>query len=182
MVSKRINFCDTEIKDLKKISFNRISDSRGDFTRLFCEKEYELPVDFVISQINIVNNTTAGTVRGLHFQKYPGQEGKIIQCLKGEVFDVCLDLRKKSRTFGHKLKINLKPGYGLFVPPGIAHGYQTLCDDVQMLYFHNVKYTPKLDCGIHWDNKINSTTWPISISNISEKDTNLSKEIFYEMS
>jgi dTDP-4-dehydrorhamnose 3,5-epimerase len=182
MIAKKIQILDSEIEGLNKISFNQLTDSRGSFTRVFCEDELQILEKFNISQVNFVSNSLIGTVRGLHFQKYPGQEGKIIQCLKGEVFDVCLDLRKKSRTFGYKLEINLKPGNGLFVPPGIAHGYQTLCDDVLMLYFHNVKYSPKLDCGIHWDNKINATVWPISISNISEKDTNLSKEIFYEMS
>ena len=182
MIAKKIQFLDSEIEGLKKISFNLLTDSRGFFTRVFCEEEFQILEKFNISQINSVSNLLMGTVRGLHFQKHPGQEGKIIQCLKGEVFDVCLDLRKKSRTFGYKLEINLKPGIGLFVPPGIAHGYQTLCDDVIMLYFHSSKYSPKLDCGIHWNNKINSILWPYSISRISEKDTSLPKEIFYEMS
>ena len=103
-------------------------------------------------------------------------------CVKGKIIDACIDLRRNSRTFGKKVEVELSPHKGLLVPYGVAHGYQTLTDDTTLVYLHSAQFNGDLDRGIHWLNEIASINWPLDISVISEKDINLPREAYYEMS
>ena len=145
-------------------------------------EEFSKASDFSISQINFVGNKNAGTVRGLHFQQAPSTEAKVIFCLAGEVFDLCLDVRAGSDTLGHAASFYLTPGSGLLLPCGIAHGYQTLVDNSEMLYLHTAPYDPRYDHGIHYENQYCQVSWPLPIAQMSEKDCNLPTDSIYEMS
>ena len=181
-MAERFLFEPTKIDGVFKIYPNPLRDSRGALTRIFCFTEFANIDNFSVRQINIVSNLEKGTVRGLHFQKWPGAEGKIIFCLTGEVYDFCLDLRKDSKTYGLHEDFYLNSEVGLFLPPGIAHGYQTQTDKAEMLYLHSSEYIADYDDGINWQNSIVKVEWPLEIKNVSKKDTLLPKENLYEMS
>ena len=180
-MNDRFLFESTKISGVFKFKLNPLKDFRGSLTRIFCSSEFSQIEDFSVRQINIVSNPKKGTVRGLHFQKWPGAEGKIIFCLTGKVFDFCIDIRKSSKTFGRYEELYLKPGVGLFLPPGIAHGYQTQTDKVDMIYLHSADYVSEYDAGINWKNSLIEVQWPLKISNMSKKDTLLPKDNFYEV-
>ncbi len=180
-MNKRIKISDTEIDGLKKMELSPLADDRGDLTRLFCFAELQTVAEFNVSQINIVNNPNRGTVRGMHFQAWPGTENKIIYCIKGRIIDICLDLRTSSNTFGKKIEVELSPQNAVLVPFGVAHGYQTLTCNNTIVYLHSAAYNHTLDRGIHWCNKIAPIRWPLDVTAISKKDMNLPKEAHYEM-
>tara|TARA_A100001015_G_scaffold245390_1_gene281325 strand:+ start:1360 stop:1911 length:552 start_codon:yes stop_codon:yes gene_type:complete len=180
-MTDRFIFESTKISGVFVVKLNPLIDSRGSLTRLFCSSEFSQIKDFSVRQINIVSNLKQGTVRGLHFQRWPGTEGKIIFCLTGEVFDFCIDVRKNSKTYGIYEELYLNSEVGLFLPPGIAHGYQTQTDKVDMIYMHSADYVPEYDDGINWKNSFIEVEWPLKISNMSKKDTLLPRENFYEV-
>jgi len=155
---------DTPLKDAKMLSLEPFEDHRGSFYRLFCEKQ--IPLHF--PQINLSTNKKKGTVRGLHFQKEPFAEDKVVYCLQGRVLDVIMDLRESSPTYGHHFSIELERGKALFVPKGFAHGFQTLEDNSELLYLISQTYDPKSSSGVHW--RSTGVAWPLPISEISEKD------------
>jgi dTDP-4-dehydrorhamnose 3,5-epimerase len=159
-----------------------ITDDRGWFSRVFCETEFESelgPVKFV--QINHSFNSKKGTFRGMHFQQPPFSEGKLIRCIAGKVMDVALDVRKNSSTFLKSLKIELSAENRqiVFLPAGIAHGFQTLEDNSELIYHHTKKYNKESDAGVRFNDPLVNIELPLPISLISEKDRNyplLSKE------
>lgn len=180
-MNRRIQFFDTKIDQLQKLDLTPITDDRGDLTRLFCFAEMQSIAEFNVSQINMVNNPISGTVRGMHFQAWPGTESKIIYCVKGKIIDICVDVRKNSRTFGKKVEVELSSQIALLVPVGVAHGYQTLTPNTTLVYLHSAEYNHALDRGIHWCNEIAPISWPLDITAISKKDMKLPKEAHYEM-
>lgn len=171
-----MKFEKTDLNDAYLITPAPIMDERGMFFRYYCKdafKKIDHNKDFV--QFNQSINLVKGTVRGMHFQKSPHEEVKLVRCIKGSVFDVIVDLRPKSSTFLKWFGAVLSPENlkMMYVPEGFAHGFQTLEDDTQLLYHHTEYYAPGVDAGINFldpDLKIN---WPLPILQISEKDKNL---------
>jgi dTDP-4-dehydrorhamnose 3,5-epimerase len=149
------------------------SDARGTFARAYCANEFAaqgLMDSFV--QGNISANLKSGTVRGLHFQYAPHAEAKLVQCVKGSVYDVIVDIRKESATYLRWAGVELSDSNGvmIYVPAGFAHGYQTLIDGANVLYLVSEFYTPKAEGGLRYSDPKLGIRWPLAVSEISEKD------------
>ena len=150
-----------------------IVDHRGTFTRLFCERELSDVIgDRRIVQINYSCTAKAGAVRGLHLQRPPHAEMKLVRCLKGRVLDVAVDLRTGSPTCLQWHAEELTPGNArmLIIPEGCAHGFQTLEPDTELLYLHTAPYTPAAESGVRFDDARLSITWPLPVVDLSQRD------------
>ena len=163
----------TSIADLMILQRQPIGDDRGYLERLFCQDELQtLFKGRSIVQINHTLTTKVGTVRGMHFQYPPHAEMKLISCLCGEVFDVAVDLRQGSSTFlqwhGEVLSANNHRTF--VIPEGFAHGFQTLTDRCELIYFHTTAYTPQAEGGVRHDDSRLNLTWPLAITEISQRD------------
>jgi dTDP-4-dehydrorhamnose 3,5-epimerase len=147
-------------------------DSRGTLTRVWDSKS--LPSNFNLIQASVVFNPTEGTLRGLHYQSEPYSENKVIQCISGRVFDVVVDLRKDSSTFGCHLELVIGPFedfQGIFVPAGCAHGYLTLEINSDLIYFMDNEYSLNHSEGLLWNDTKLSIDWPHEPVLISERDS-----------
>lgn len=156
-----------------KITPDKLGDSRGAFARVYCAEEFSargLNVDWV--QMNTSINATKGTVRGLHFQRPPFAEIKLVRCVRGRVMDVFLDLRKDSPSFGVVCGVVLDSDAleAVYIPAGCAHGFQTLADDVEMHYCHSEPYKPEYEGAVNLSDPALAIDWPLPISNISARD------------
>jgi dTDP-4-dehydrorhamnose 3,5-epimerase len=148
-------------------------DARGFFGRFYCADElaaagFLLPV----TQINQTRTLRRGVVRGLHFQRPPHAEDKFVSCLRGEVFDVAVDLRRGSPTFlhWHAEVLSAENRVSLMVPQGFAHGFQTLTDDSELLYLHSRAYEPEAEGALHFNDPALAIDWPLPITEMSERD------------
>ncbi|MBU0750992.1 MAG: dTDP-4-dehydrorhamnose 3,5-epimerase [Gammaproteobacteria bacterium] len=151
-----------------------IGDSRGYLERLFCMDELQpLVSGRRIEQINHTLTMGRGTVRGLHFQYLPHAEMKFVQCLRGEVFDVAVDLRSGSPTFLHwHAEVLSGDNQRTFaIPEGFAHGFQALADECEMLYFHTAAYCQEAEGGLHVQDPRLAIHWPLPITGLSHRDT-----------
>lgn len=171
-----MKFYNTDIDGAFLIERQPNQDERGYFTRLYCENEFKnsgLDISFV--QMNLCENKQRGTLRGLHFQKGSKAEDKVVSCLRGRIYDVCVDIRQYSPSFGKWVGYELSEENNrmLFIPKGCAHGYVTLEPDSQLLYLMSEFYSPGYDAGYRYDDPAFQITWPISENIIlSEKDKN----------
>lgn len=150
-------------------------DHRGAFSRLFCAKEMAEAIGGRhIVQINQSQTRQVGALRGLHYQRQPQAEMKIVRCLKGRVFDVALDLRQRSPTFMQWHALELSPGSrrAFIIPEGCAHGFQVLEPDSELLYLHTAFYTPALEGGVRYDDPRAAVKWPLPPCDISARDMN----------
>lgn len=148
-------------------------DARGYFTRVFAKEELSKEgINFPIAHINRSLTAEKGTIRGLHYQKNPKAEDKIVQCLGGRIFDVAVDLRKKSKTYGKWIGIELTPENRkmLLVPKGCAHGFQSLQKNSLVEYFVTQYYSPTHESGIRFDDLFFNVDWPVKKAIVSEKD------------
>jgi dTDP-4-dehydrorhamnose 3,5-epimerase len=169
-----MEFQELSIAGLYRLDARWIGDQRGGFARLFCQEEFEPYIaQGSIRQINYSINRERGTVRGLHYQNPPHAEVKIVRCVAGKIFDVVVDLRRGSATFLHWLGIELSAAnkQALLIPQGCAHGFQTLEDDSELLYFHSEFYTPSAEAGIRHDDPRLGIEWPLMPINLSDRDT-----------
>lgn len=153
----------TSLNQAVTIELEPIKDDRGFFARSFCKKtlaEYGIHFDTV--QCNIAFNNFAHTLRGMHFQKPPFCEEKIISCTSGAVYDVIIDLNRKSPTFGKWFGITLSAENqkSLYVPKGFAHGYQTLTDNASITYMVSQYYAPSYESGVRWNDASFGIEWP----------------------
>ncbi len=149
----------------------RFEDERGSFQRCFCREELAaLGVDPEVAQINLSRTWRRGTFRGLHYQLPPACETKIVRCLSGRLFDVVLDLRPE--TFGQTYAVELtaEEGRALVVPPGCAHGFLTLTDDVLVLYVTSAPYDPFRERGIRYDDPHFRIPLPFTPEIVSHRD------------
>jgi len=169
-----MKFSQTPIAGLWEIETLPLGDARGSLRRLFCEQEFAAMgrPDLHFKQSNLSRTARRGTVRGLHYQHAPALEAKLIRCLAGSVFDVVVDLRPASPTFlrWHSLLLHGDEEVQLFVPEGCAHGFQTLSDDVQMLYQHSACYSPADEDGLRHDDPALAIAWPLPITEVSARD------------
>jgi len=169
----RFDICSTPLEGLVVLQRKSLGDHRGFLERLFCADELDsLLLDKQIMQINLTLTAKQGTVRGLHFQHPPHAEIKLVSCLRGEVFDVAVDLRQGSSTFlrWHAEVLSANNHRTLVIPEGFAHGFQTLTDDCEMLYFHTAAYQPTAEGGLHVQDPMLDIRWPGSITELSPRD------------
>jgi dTDP-4-dehydrorhamnose 3,5-epimerase len=171
----RFTIRDTPIQGLKTVERQQLGDSRGFLSRIFCTEEmavagWHKPV----AQINHTFSQKAGTVRGMHFQQSPFSEMKLVTCLRGVVWDVAVDLRGGSPTFlqWYAEEISGENRRAMLIPEGVAHGFQSLSDDCELLYLHSAIYKPEAEAGIHPEDPSLAITWPIAIAEISNRDAN----------
>jgi len=174
-----MRFLETYLKDSYLIEPNKHEDERGFFVRLFCKKEFKkkgLNTKWV--QINNSLCKKSATLRGLHFQKSPFQEIKLIRCIKGMIWDVIVDLRKNSETFGKwfGVKLTEKNKLMIYVPKGFAHGYISLKPNSEILYLVSNFYTPESEQTLLWKDPRIAIDWPLKPKLISDKDK-LGKEL-----
>lgn len=170
-----MKFIETELKGAYTIEIEPSVDDRGWFSRVFCMKEFgQINHNENFVQINHSSNTNKGTVRGIHYQIPPKAETKLIRCIRGEIFDVIIDLRENSPTFLQWIGVELSAENMkmIYVHEGFAHGFQTLEDNSELIYHHTSFYDPSAERGIKYNDKLVGIKWPLDITNISEKDTN----------
>ncbi len=163
------------LSDAKVLTRSAKIDERGCLERYFCKREIgNLIGSREVVQINRTLTKASGTVRGLHFQYPPHSEFKIVSCLNGEVFDVMVDLRIDSPTFlkWHTEILSGTNRKTLLIPEGFAHGFQTLTNDVEMLYMHTNYYNPESEGGIRYDDPALGIKWPKPIECLSARDEN----------
>jgi dTDP-4-dehydrorhamnose 3,5-epimerase len=149
------------------------TDPRGFFARTFCKREFAangLPSALV--QASVSYNSRRGTVRGLHFQWPPSEEAKLVRCVRGSLFDVLLDLRPDSATYLKHEAVTVDDAGrdAVFVPPGVAHGFQTLEDRTEVLYQMTDFFVPELAAGVRWNDPAFGIQWPLKDVVISERD------------
>lgn len=161
------------IQDVKLIKHLTFLDTRGSLERVFCMKELSslLRLNSIV-QINRTKTIKKGTIRGMHFQRKPFQESKIIQCIKGSILDIVVDLRSDSNTYMQNFSIELSEARNenLFIPEGFAHGFQSLTDNVELLYLHSNYYNPDYEDGISPLDLSLKLKWPIKSYKLSKRD------------
>ena len=166
---------ETPIAGLRVIKRKPLGDRRGYLERLFCQETLNSILHSkTIRQINHTFTKKKGTVRGLHFQYMPYTETKIVSCLKGKIWDVAVDLRKGSPTFmqHHSVTLSEDNFKSFIVPDGFAHGFQTLTEDCEMLYFHTNEYVPEAEGSLNVNDPALDINWPLDIQEISDRDQN----------
>jgi len=172
-VNRRFDLLETSLHGLIVMQRKPIGDSRGYLDRLFCEEELQgLIPGKGIAQINRTLTERRGTVRGLHFQYPPCAEIKLVSCLRGEVYDVAVDLRQGSPSFlrWHAEILSGDNRKTIVVPEGFAHGFQTLIDGREMLYFHTAAYRPDAEGGVHSQDPRLAIRWPLPVADLSPRD------------
>lgn len=166
-------FHDIELKDARLIELRLLGDDRGAFARTFSQDEFaEAGMASVYVQQNMSVSARKGTVRGMHFQRAPHTEAKLIRCLRGAILDVIVDLRADSPSYlRHQgFELSAENRHQLYVPPGFAHGFQTLTDDVEVSYLVSAAYAPAAEGGLRHDDPLLGIAWPMAATVISPKD------------
>lgn len=150
-------------------------DHRGKFSKLYTRNQFSSSCDFSLQEVSLSHTKARGTVRGIHFQLEPKTEAKYICCLKGSIFDVAVDLRRNSKSYGehHSTVISAQKNNGLIIGKGFGHAFQTLTDDVELLYFHSEAYSPDLDAGLNPLDPDLHIDWPLPVENLSNRDKSL---------
>ena len=170
-----MKFKKLKIKGVYLISPKPFKDSRGLFRRHFCLSEFnQYNIDNKVNQCNVSENKFKGTLRGFHYQTYPFQESKTLSCLKGEIYDVVVDLRKNSKTYKKWVSVilNDKNRFSVHIPKGCANAFLTLKSNSIIHYYCSQKYSPKFEKGIRFNDQAFKFKWPIKPKVISEKDKN----------
>jgi dTDP-4-dehydrorhamnose 3,5-epimerase len=169
-----VKFQPTEIDDVVIVDIQAISDNRGFFARGWCTDEFaEHGLNVAWMQSNIGYSKCAGTLRGMHYQRAPYSEAKLVRCTNGAVFDVAIDLRTASPTYRSWVGVILRAEEHrmIFVPEGFAHGYQTLRDDSEIEYFTSHRYVAAAATGVRYDDPAFGIEWPVEVSLISQQDS-----------
>lgn len=169
----RFAVTDMPLTGLKAVERQRLGDSRGFLSRLFCFEELEAAGwKKPIAQINHTRTARKGTVRGMHFQQSPHAEMKLVSCVRGEVWDVAVDLRAGSPTFlqWHAVRLSAENLKALLIPEGFAHGFQALTDDVELVYCHSAAYAPQAEAGLNPLDARLAINWPFPVGELSARD------------
>ena len=164
---------DLPLAGLKLVERQRLGDARGFLSRIFCAEELSVAGwRKPIVQINHTLTQKTGTVRGMHFQRPPHAEMKLVSCIRGEVWDVAVDVRAGSKTFlqWHAERLSAGNGRALLIPEGFAHGFQALTDDVELLYFHSAPYFVTAEAGLNAKDPMLAIRWPLEITELSSRD------------
>lgn len=169
-------FRELELPGAFLLELERREDERGFFARTFCRRELEEHgLDPFVAQANLSYNRTKGTLRGMHYQAPPSEEAKLVRCVRGAIHDVIVDVRPEAPTFGRHTAVELTADnrLELYVPPGFAHGFQTLEPDTEVSYLMSEFYAPEHGRGFRHDDPEVGIRWPLPVAVISEKDRNL---------
>lgn len=168
-----MKFSETKLKGAYVIEVESLADERGFFARSWCQKEFaEHGLNPNLVQCNISFNLKKGTLRGMHYQAKPYQEAKLIRCTRGAIYQVVIDIRPDSFTFKQWVAVELTAENRkmLYVPKGMASGFQTLMDDTEVFYQMAEFYHPESGRVVRWDNPAFEIEWPIEMKIISDKD------------
>ena len=169
----RFDFIPTPLAGLKLVQRKAIEDHRGFLSRFYCADEFRL-AGFTkpIAQINHTLTRKKGAVRGLHFQQSPHAEIKMVSCLRGEIWDVAVDLRRDSPTFlqWHGEVLSATNRKSLLIPEGYAHGFQALTEDCELIYLHTAAYHPEAEGALNVSDPRLNIAWPLTIDDLSERD------------
>lgn len=169
----RFSVTDTPLAGLKCITRQRLGDPRGFLARMFCAEELAVAGwHKPIAQINLTHTAQRGAIRGMHFQWPPHAEMKLVSCIRGEVWDVAVDLRLNSKTYlhWHAETLSAENGRAFLIPEGFGHGFQTLAMDCEMLYLHSAAYERAAEAGLRHDDPRLNITWPLAPTDCSERD------------
>jgi dTDP-4-dehydrorhamnose 3,5-epimerase len=170
-----MKFTETRLEGAFVVELEKREDHRGFFARAFCKEEFEAHgLNGTVVQANVSGSHVRGTLRGMHFQRHPHEEVKMIRCTRGAVYDVIIDLRQESPTYTQWLGVELSRANGklLYVPEGFAHGYLTLEDDSEVLYLVTQFYAPGSESGVRYDDPAFGVEWPagVPIEAMTDKD------------
>jgi dTDP-4-dehydrorhamnose 3,5-epimerase len=171
----RFDFLPTPLAGVVVVQRRRLEDRRGCLSRLYCAEEFRAAgVAKPLAQINLTLTRRRGTVRGMHFQWPPHAETKLVTCVRGEVFDVAVDLRRNSTTFltWHGEVLSAANQRSLLIPEGCAHGFQALTDECELVYLHTAAFDPSADAGVNASDPRLSIQWPLEIADMSDRDRN----------
>ena len=166
-------FRETKLNGVFVIEPERLKDERGFFARTWCQKDFtDKGLNPTVVQCSLSFNTKRGTLRGMHYQVAPHEEAKLVRCTMGTIYDVVLDLRPASPTYRQWAaeELSAENRRMMYVPPGFAHGFQTLVDSTEVFYQISEFYHPELSRGVRWDDPAFGVDWPLPPSAISDKD------------
>ncbi len=170
-----MTFTETKLAGVFIVHPTPMEDSRGAFFRTYCEEEFK-QINHTARwvQANHSLTTKAGTIRGIHFQHEPFAEIKLIRCISGAVYDVIVDLRQNSPTFLQWLAVELSAAnrLSIYIPKGMAHGFQTLTDNAAMTYLHSAVYNKESEGALRYDDPKINIEWKLPLTEISERDKN----------
>ena len=171
-----MHFKATVIPGVHEIEVDIHSDDRGSFARVYCLDEFRAQgLELPDRQSAISRNPMKATLRGLHFIEEDLGEAKLVRCIRGRVFDVAVDLRRSSPSFGHHVAVELSEdkANALYIPRGVAHGFITLEDSSDLLYQFSQPHRAGLEKGVRWDDPDIAVAWPLVPTSISERDRSL---------
>ena len=166
-------FVETRLSGALVIEPKKLEDERGFFARTFCLEEFKAHgINFRVVQCDISFNKKKGTLRGMHYQVAPYAEAKLVRCTMGALYDVIIDLRPESPTFKQWLSVELTAENRrmLYIPEGLAHGFQTLVDGTEVFYQMSEFYYPECARGVGWNDSAFGVDWPLPVSAMAEKD------------
>lgn len=168
----------TLLEGVREIISSPQTDHRGWFLNAFRHQEdshYQLWSSERIAQVNISHTHRVGAIRGLHLQAKPHCEAKLVRCIHGRVWDVAVDLRIESLTYGQwqAVELSANKANALFIPEGCAHGFQVLEPDSELLYLHSGPWIPEAETGVRWDDPNLAISWPLPAQDLSERDLTL---------
>jgi dTDP-4-dehydrorhamnose 3,5-epimerase len=166
-------FAATVLPGVYVVELQKLEDDRGFFARSFCQREFEVQgLNSKSVQCNISFNKARGTLRGMHYQALPHREAKTVRCTQGAIYDVVVDIRPGSPTFRQWIAVELTSGNRrmLHIPEGLAHGFQTLTDNVEVFYQMSEFHAPEAACGFPYVDPAFAVDWPLPVSNISPRD------------
>jgi dTDP-4-dehydrorhamnose 3,5-epimerase len=170
-----MRFTETDLTDAWVINPDPHADDRGRFMRAWCTKEFaDHGLNFLPVQANMGFSVRKGTVRGMHYQDEPALEAKLVRCTRGAIFDVALDLRPGSPTYGrwYGVELSAENGRMLYLPELCAHGCQTLEENTEIYYMTSAFYTPYAVRGVRFDDPAFGIQWPLAVTVVSEQDSN----------
>ncbi|HEY0529496.1 MAG TPA: dTDP-4-dehydrorhamnose 3,5-epimerase [Gemmatimonadaceae bacterium] len=163
----------TDLPGVHVLEPEPFQDARGSFARIWCARDFAgHGLDSRLAQASLSRNYARGTLRGMHFQRPPHAEVKVVRCVRGAVFDVALDLRRSSPTFRRWVGVELTEtnGRALYIPEGCAHGFMSLEDNSEILYQMSSFYEPDAGAGVRWNDPAFDIRWPMEVSTIGERD------------
>lgn len=166
-----MQFVPTAIAGAFEIRHDVHSDARGRFSRQYCESEFaEAGLNTHWVQVNHSVTLGRGSVRGMHFQRPPAAEAKLVSCPYGRAYDVAVDLRRGSATFLRWAAVEIDEGTSFYIPEGCAHGFQALADEVHLIYQHSAFYSPDAEGGVGHDDPTLGIAWPLPVGTVSDRD------------
>jgi dTDP-4-dehydrorhamnose 3,5-epimerase len=168
-----MQFRPTAIDGVRLIELEPVSDERGFFARTFCTRELAAAgLETSFPQHSVSFTRRAGSIRGMHFQRAPHEEVKLLRCLRGAIHDVLVDIRPASPSFmrWEAYELTADNRRQLYVPAGVAHGFQTLAPDTEVAYLISAFHAPAAAAGIRWDDPAFDIAWPLPVADVSARD------------